>query len=332
MRNDKYAGKYKKGMALVCLLFVTAGAACVTTGMPEDNLPTATPLTGPTGTATGEPVPTPEHPSVTPTDRPYNTETVQPSVTPQVTEHPELILTPEPVPTPTPLVEPVVTPEPLPTVTPVPEVTEEPLVTVTPTPEVTEEPLVTVTPTPEVTEEPLPTLTPVPEVTEEPLPTVTPEPEVTEEPLPTVTPEPLPTGTPDYGALLQNGWQRAEDFFGKREIVFSGIFDFTELIATEGRYEYRYTVGGDVTRLFCIIGEEDSGVQPFLDELEQLYAGCSIFPEGPEDYRYIYTEGAVEVKGRVYSCNTEEKVCRMRIEYHYPAGEQQTEGQDFYLR
>ncbi len=301
MRKENYAGKYKKRMALVCLLFVTAGAACVKTGIPEDGLPTATPLSGPTGTVTGEPVtaepvPTPEQLPVSPTEQPRITETMQPSVTPEVTEGPESVLTPEPTEeptaTPTPFVDPVVTPEPLPTATEAPEQG----------------------------------------ITEEPLPTVTPEPDVTEEPLPTITPEPLPTGAPDYNALLQNGWQRTEDFFGNREIVFPGIFDFTELIAKEGRYEYRYTVGGDATRLFCIIGEEDSGVQPFLDELEQVYAGCSIFPEGEEDYRYIYTEGDVEVKGRVYSCNTEEKVRRMRIEFHYPAGEPQTEGQDFYLR
>lgn len=179
------------------------------------------------------------------------------------------------------------------------------------------------------------TPTELPEVTE----TVTPEPgnlpttEPTEIPETETTPTPEPTGQPAYDTLLQNGWQRTEDFFGCREIFFSGKFDHTELIAVPGRYEYRYTASSDAGIMFSIIGEEDIPMQQFLDELAQGTLECHIERETEEDYRYHYTDGAYTVSGRIYSCGTEEKLRHMHIELRMPAKEDlPTEGDEFYLR
>ncbi len=220
--------------------------------------------------------------------------------------------------------------------TPVPSVTDS----VIPTPEPenpTEVPAVTeppATPTtvPSVTTEPLPTDTPMP--TEDPTAVPTKEPEMTATATPEpVTPTPEPTGQPAYDTLLQNGWQRTEDFFGCREIFFSGRFDRTELIAVPGRYEYRYTASSDAEGVFSVIGEEELAVQQFLDELVQESPDCTIEWEAEQDYRYCYTDGEYTVTGRIYACDTEEKVRRMRVEVRVPGTEESpAEGYEFYLK
>lgn len=178
------------------------------------------------------------------------------------------------------------------------------------------------------TQEAVPTSEPAITVT----PTVKPTPtEAVKEEVP-VTQEPLPTGVPDFTALLQNGWQRTEDFFGEREIFFPGRFNCTELLTDEGRYEYRYTTPENDEAVFCIIGENDMTVQPFLDGLEQDRSDCRITTEGEEDYSYMYTDGVLIVKGRVYACAKGENMAQMRIELRYPAELMQTEGYEFYLK
>ena len=178
------------------------------------------------------------------------------------------------------------------------------------------------------TKEAVPTSEPVLEAT----PTVKPTPtEAVKEEVP-VTQEPLPTGVPDFIALLQNGWQRTEDFFGEREIFFPGWFSQTELLTEEGRYEYRYTAAEDDEVVFSIIGETDTTVQPFLDGLEQAWTDCRITAEGGEDYVYTYTNDSVLVKGRIYACYTEDRSARMRLELQCPADRMQTEGYEFYLK
>ena len=230
--------------------------------------------------------------------------------------------------------------------TPVPVVTQSPIPSQmpdTPTPEPTEEPEPTATSAPSAapTATSAPTPTPVPEPTEEPEPTATPEPAATVTPVPTEVPEisatptlvPLPTGQPEYETLLQNGWQRTEDFFGTREIFFSGKFDRTELSAVPGRYEYRYTASSDEGISFLIIGEEGVTVQQFLDELAQNVPECLTEREAEEDYRYTYAEGAFTVTGRVYACGTDETKNRMRVEFRRPENEAVlTEGYEFYLK
>ncbi len=261
------------------------------------------PISAPGTTLTPEPVATctaevtPEQETATPV--PQVTEPVtQGAIAP--TEEPEVLPTPTPEPLPTPV--PTATPEPEPTPTPVP----------TPIPISTPEPT------------PAPTMNPEAEVTPEP--TMTPE--VTSEP----TPTPEPTGRPEYDTLLQNGWQRTGDFFGRREIFFSGMFDKTELIAEPGRYEYRYLASGDDAVSFYIIGEE-MPAQQFLDELLLQQDDCLIEQEGTDDFSYVYVEGDVRVRGRVYSCTEGETERRMRIEFFGPAfAETQTEGYEFYLR
>lgn len=249
-----------------------------------------------------------------------------------------------PVPTATGIVKP--TPEPV-TVTPVPVVTE-PVVkpTVAPTAGPTEGPAVTPTITPAVsptpTECPQATLTATPECTPTSLPqegditespTLTPE--ITMEPLPepTPTPVPLPTMIPEYETLLQSGWQRTEDFFGCREIFFSGMFDDAEPVVGEGSYEFCYRSGADVSVWLRIIGEEGLRVQMFLDELRQNRPECLIVQEGPDDYSYTYIDGEIKVSGRVYACGTGETSHRMRVEFYSPAdSDSDTEGYGFYLR
>lgn len=244
-----------------------------------------------------------------------------------------------------PTVQPGVTDTPLPSVTggviptPIPDdPTEVPNPTITP-----EGPAVLPTDTPGI----LPTVTPgstktpestpgeVPEVTE----VVTPDPGEVSSPTPTnmpeepLTPTPEPTGQPAYDTLLQNGWQRAEDFFGQREIFFSGKFDRTELIAVPGRYEYRYTASSDEGISFSVIGEEGIPIQQFLDELTQETLECYIELEKAGDYRYHYTDGEYMVSGRIYSCGTEEILRHMHVELRRPVTEElPTEGDEFYLR
>ena len=98
------------------------------------------------------PTPTPEPPTLVPTDTPIPTLTPTPTFTPLLTHTP--IQTPTSTPTPVPT--PVPTDTPLPTSTPVPTPTPTPTPVPTPTPTATPVP----TPTPTVT--PIPTPTPVP--------------------------------------------------------------------------------------------------------------------------------------------------------------------------
>lgn len=301
MRNKRFhAGKIKRAVCTGLFLGVLCGLpGCVKPG------PVAQPV------ATKTPVPEPTE-AVTPI----------PTVAPEITES----ITPTAGPT-KPIPEATATPEPEVTPTPEPEATlaPEPGVTSTPEPEVT--------PTPE----PEPGISPMPEVTSAPEPEVTPTPEpeiITPEPEATPTPEPEVTSAPqpDYNALLQNGWQRTEDFFGCREIFFSGQFTETELIAEEGYYEYRYTKAGDGAAFFSVIGE-NALLQGLLDELAQKGEECEIFQEEEFLYGYTYREEGMTVKGKVYACVTDDKEYRMRAELHYPEdGEGTWEGYEFYLR
>lgn len=251
-------------------------------------------------------------------------------------------LTDTPVPTVTEAVKP--TPEPVAaTGTPMPSVTEPAVKpTVAPTagptdkPEMTPTPFTTPTESPEVTPDPTPECTPTPippeeNITAGPFPT----PETTQgpEPLPTVTPVPFPTAFPEYDTLLLNGWQRTEDFFGCREIFFSGKFDDAEPVVGEGSYEFSYRAVSDVSVLLRIIGEEGMGVQSFVDGLRQERPECLIVQEGTGDYSYAYIDGKTQVNGRIYDCGTGETKNRMRVEFYSLAGSDiQTEGYGFYLR
>lgn len=233
------------------------------------------------------------------------------------------------------------TPEQTPPVTntPVPTVTEQAVKpTVVPTAGPTETPgatpVISVTPTgrPETTPVITPGNTTTPQLPEGEItavPTLSPE----VSPEPTMTPEPLPTAVPEYDTLLANGWQRTEDFFGYRQIFFSGKFDDAESVIGENSYEFSYRAVSDVSVLLRIIGEEGVGLQVFLDELGQNRPDCLIVQEGPEDYGYIYTDGKTQVNGRVYACRNGETEGRMRIEFYCAAGSDiQTEGYGFYLR
>ncbi len=295
-RNGRNRIQVKRAVATGLFLGVFwCLAACKEPTVPPEA--TGTPL--PTATAEGVPTPVP----------------AEPTKAPVISDSPDK-------PTPTPVPAPSVSP----TAAALP--TEKPTATPTAVPAITE----VVTPTPEA----LPTVEPTPEIsmTPTPAPTVSPtgEPEVTptEEP---ATPTPEPTGQPAYDTLIQNGWQRTEDFFGNREIFFSGRFDRTELIAVPGRYEYRYTASSDAGILFSVIGEENAQIQHFLDELAQGMSECIIEREAEEDYRYRYMDGDVTVSGRIYACGTEGIPCRMRIEFRMSgAGELPAEGYEFYLK
>lgn len=220
--------------------------------------------------------------------------------------------------------EPTATPEPEPTVTLEPTATIEP----TATPEPTPEPTATPTPTPE----PLPT--PTPEVTVEPTPEITQMPveEVTPTPMPTFTPTPMPTPVPEYDALLQNGWQRAEDFFGGHEIFFSGKFDAVETITETGRYEFLYTVTGEEGISFRVIGEEERTANDFLAELAASQPMAVVVPEDMTDFSYTYVDNGSVVKGRVYDSVGGAIANRTRIEYRCPEERYLDEGNEFYIR
>lgn len=196
----------------------------------------------------------------------------------------------------------------------------------------TVKPVNTPTTVPTVPELPTMVPTPVPESTPTPAPTKP----VTKVPVkpPTLTSGPSPTELPDYAALIQNGWQRTEDFFGKREIYFSGMFHHAELTAGPGRYEYTYTAAPEASVRFVIAGEENAGVWQFLDTLAESALDCQIFFEGEDDYRYEYTTDEKRICGRVYACLREEEENLMRVELIYPL-ESELYGQEgyiFYLR
>lgn len=246
--------------------------------------------------------------------------------------HPGVINTPVPVVTEGPILSQVPdTPTPEPTKVPVPTATSvpggSPAATATAMPTLRPTPTPESVPIPVITVTPLPSATPEPSVTPES--TVPPEAEVT----PEATPGPELTRQPEYETLMQNGWQRTEDFFGYREIFFSGKLDRTELSTAPGRYEYQYTASSDAGIFFSIIGEEGVSVQQFLDELTQTVPDCLTEREAEEDYRYTYTEEAFLVTGRIYACGTAENVRRMRVEFRQPAtGDVMTEGYEFYLK
>lgn len=308
MRNKRfYAGFIKRAVCTGLFLGMLWGlSGCVKPGPAVQPAATKTPVPAPTETT-----------APLPTATPGITESITPTVGP-TKPVPEVTATPEPEKTVTPALEVTVTPEP--EVTPTPEPEEIP----SPSPE------------PEPSPGPEPEVSPGPTSEPEVIPSPTPEPGTTAEPGPEATPTPEPEITvapePDYNALLQNGWQRTEDFFGCREIYFSGQFTETELIAEEGYYEYRYTKTGDTTASFSLIGETKM-LQGFLDELAQKGTECEIKQEEESLYSYVYREDGMLVEGRVYACTVDEKEYRMRAELHYPEGIEGTfEGYDFYLR
>ena len=223
-------------------------------------------------------------------------------------------------------------------VTPEPTATPEPELTITLEPTATIEPTATPEPTPEptATPEPTPELlpTPTPEVTIEPTPEITQTPveEVTPTPMPTFTPTPSPTPVPEYDALLQSGWQRAEDFFGGHEIFFSGKFDAVETITENGRYEFLYTVTGEEGISFHVIGEEERTANDFLAELAATQPMAVIVPEDMTDFSYTYSENGSVVKGRVYDSAGGAIANRTRIEYRCPEERYLDEGNEFYIR
>lgn len=205
-----------------------------------------------------------------------------------------------------------------------PGITEGPDVSLTDAPSGT--PSVTLPLTPALTGEPEVTAG----VTPEPGTTPTGEPQVTTDP--DGSPVPEPTGQPEYDTLLQAGWQRAEDFFGDKEVFFSGKYDRSELIAAEGRYEYRYTSSSDKKVSFSIIGEERE-LQQFLDELVRDSLECYVTRERENDYKYLYSDGTYKIEGRVYDCSTEDTVRLMRVETRTTVIEETlTEGHEFYLK
>lgn len=188
---------------------------------------------------------------------------------------------------------------------------------------------------PSVTGDPQLTPTGLPEITTGVTanPSATPVAEPTGSVNPDASPTPEPTGQPEYGTLLQSGWQRTEDFFGRREVFFSGKFDRSELIAVPGRYEYRYTSSSDSTVSFSVIGEEGLDLQQFLDDLIRDSLECYIEMEGPNDYWYLYTEGTHTIEGRVYDCSTDTTVRCMRTEFRSTVVEETLkEGHEFYLK
>lgn len=330
MRNKRFhAGLKKRAVCTGLFLGVLCGMlGCVKPG----------PAVQPVGTKTPVPSPT-EAGSLLPTSTPGGTKTPVPTAGPT---KPIPVITATPMSTVTPIPEKTDSPVPTVTITPEPELTATPVpqVTVTPEPEAkgTPKPQITVSPIPDPTGIPEPGVTTMPEpeltATPEPEATTTPEPEVTVTPEPeiTSTPEVTSAPMPDYNALLQNGWQRTEDFFGCREIYFSGQFTETELIAEEGHYEYYYRMNGDMTSRLKIIGET-ALLQEFLDELAQKGTACVILQEEESLYGYVYTEEGMIVKGKVYTCVTEGEEHRMRVEVHYPENEEEkSEVFDFYLR
>lgn len=237
------------------------------------------------------------------------------------------VVSPEVTNTPVPTVPAVFTPTAQPEPTLPPEFTKVPE---SPTPEPTKEPGITAEPSMEPELSPTPTVVPV---TETPEATPTQEPMASPEPEASATPLPDPTGIPEYDSLLQNGWQRTEDFFGCREIFFSGRWKNTELIAAPGRYEYRYTAATEEEGSVSVIGEPSLPVQTFLDELTAEQEACRIEPEGENDFHYFYTADGIYVSGRIYACFANGTEHRMRVEVRYPAdGPVRTEGYDFYLR
>lgn len=255
-----------------------------------------------------------DRPEVTNTPVPAVTEGVNPTLSPgPVSGTPVPAVTkPAARPTVAPTAGPTAGPEMTPPVSVVP--TECPDVTSVITPECTATPIISEG---DIAAQP----SSAPEVT----PVVLPE--------PTVTPSPLPTARPEYDTLMQNGWQRTEDFFGCREIFFSGKFDDAESVIGEGSYEFSYRAVSDVSVLLRIIGEEGVGLQPFLDELRKKRPECLITQEGQGDYSYSYVEGKTQVSGRIYDCGSAETINRMRVEFYSLAGTDiQTEGYGFYLR
>lgn len=180
-----------------------------------------------------------------------------------------------------------------------------------------------VTPKPSVKPTKLPAPTVAPVIVPTAQPGASPEPSV----------PPLLTPIPEYAALLQNGWQKTEDFFQTREIFFSGIFDHAEIVAATGRYEYQYTSSLKEGIGFAVIGEKDAVAQQFLDELVFEFPDCQIVEEGEEDYSYTYQREETLVTGRVYTCRNGENANRMRIEFYTSAqAEGEMEGYGFYLK
>lgn len=248
---------------------------------------------------------------------------------PAATEVPAASDTPYPTPADTPtVIKPTDAPTKEPTQKPTTEPTAEPEKTPTPVPTIQEQP--TLVPMPEPSGRPSPTPAPTESATKAPTRPVTKKPVKPTSPADT----PSPTALPDYDALIQNGWQRTEDFFGQKEVYFSGIFDQAELNAEPGRYEYIYTAVNQENVRFAVIGEEDADVWQFLDTLTENYPDCRILFEGEDDYSYEYTAEEERVCGRVYSCLRGETQNRMRIELICPeeSGLYGQEGYAFYLR
>lgn len=260
---------------------------------------------------------------IEPTQRPVATETPSATVLPTG----ELHVTDMPVPTNT------ATPAPTSTATPAPTSTDTPAPTSTATPE----PTSTATPAPTNTATPAPrpslkpTATPVPSVTPvlvgTPVPSLTGTPVLTGEVMPTATPKlpgtPKPTGegtgtpelsnTPvpeptvfpeppeDYGLLLQNGWQRTQDFFEEKEIYFPGGFVTARITAEDGKYLCEYQKPQDAKTVFLMEGLENAEPNEVLSQLQEGREPM-LLREEEAGTRYCYWQENKVISGIVYAC------------------------------
>ena len=179
------------------------------------------------------------------------------------------------------------------------------------------------TPTPDVAPSVFltPTLTPVllPTITEqiEETPTITTTPTLTPtvEPTVTVSPTPLPSPTLYPKQRVYHGWQQVSDPVGKYEIVFSAVYDKTEVQQEQNFFCYYYTSSnylGTAFMISCYIEEDYEKWQEVLLEKypeiniekkneEYWYSGITkgVYREGvvyPGSYTSIGTNGVVQIE------------------------------------
>ncbi len=281
-KKGRWIRKKKDGKALFLVSLVLVGClgtiACKSE--PASSQVTKAPTLAPT--------PTKKPQEMTPT---VTLGVEQPTVTPKLTGSPKLspttsegLLTRIPVPTKAPETTTGVTP------------TEKPVPTGSPTPAPTPEQTATPSPTP-VIEPPLsPTPTEAPAPTELPTPTLEPEP--TEAPV--ATPSPVAEKPVDFEALLQHGFQYTEDFFGEKEIYFSGVFLNAATESGKGMYRCEYRAN-DSTAVFVLCGREASGLSALMEQLEAQGAEFVFYEQNGIGYRY--RTGERLVSGRIYACS-----------------------------
>lgn len=119
--------------------------------------------------------------------------------------------------------------------------------------------------------------------------------------MPTLDQTVFPEPPEDYDLLLQNGWQRTQDFFEEKEIYFPGGFVTARIVVEDGKYLCEYQKLQDAETVFLMEGLEKAEPQEVLSQLQEGREPV-LLREEEVGTRYCYLQENKVISGIVYAC------------------------------